>query len=126
MHRVIIAGGFDPVTLDITTIRTVVVALAQVFRDEDDVNALDNYPDEIVILEEQRYAATGTASDRHPMDCSRFIAGQHWFASSRLYSSSQPGARVLVRWCIDCRCRGIDADSESSGQGNAHPAIRHA
>ena len=56
MHRVILAGGFDPVTLDITTIRTVVVALAQVFRDEDDVNALDNYPDEIVLLEEQRYA----------------------------------------------------------------------
>jgi len=57
MHRVIIAGGIDPVTLDITTVRGVVVALARVFRDEDDVSAIESYPDEIVILEEQRYAA---------------------------------------------------------------------
>jgi hypothetical protein len=57
MHSVIIAGGIDPVTLDITMVRSVVVALAQVFRDDDDVNALENVPDEIVILEEQRYVA---------------------------------------------------------------------
>jgi hypothetical protein len=57
MHRVIIAGGVDPVTLDITTVRSVVLALARVFRDEDDVSSIESYPNEIVILEEQRYAA---------------------------------------------------------------------